>query len=129
MDFRLRKSELIRGHNSFSRILVLHQSIAIDPVKCFFKIVDGIPPFINSVGFIVKGHRCAVERNKYRRLLREAFRQSKSGFNRSCLESNSHFLLVFMVDAIIAGSSRSENQQIHEAVSKILGRLSSGIIL
>lgn len=93
-DFRLRKDEIIRGHDSYLRILKDSIAVSTDFLKAFVnrqsKEIDSIdfnesPLFTHSVkvGFIIakKKIRKSFFRNRLRRLLKESYRinRAKSG--------------------------------------------------
>lgn len=75
--FRLRKSEILRGYRAFSRVIGEGRSSARPPVRLFVR----VDPTLGSslkVGFSVsRSVRTAVQRNRFKRLLREAFRLNR----------------------------------------------------
>ncbi len=91
--FKLRKQDIIRGHNSYKRILQNSITISSQFLKAFINIQDQnyysskednstiSPHFTNNVkvGFIIAKRKIkkAVLRNRLRRLLKETFRLNR----------------------------------------------------
>lgn len=93
-DFRLSKSEILRGHKVYERILKSSKIFSTDILKAFLEIpgnkeqIDsGSPHFTPDVkvGFVVakKKIRKSYLRNRIRRLLRESYRLNKICFRNS----------------------------------------------
>lgn len=75
--FRLRKAEILHGYRSFSRVIGEGRSVARPPVRLFVR-VDPTLGSTLKVGFSVsRSVRGAVQRNRFRRLLRESFRLNR----------------------------------------------------
>lgn len=72
----LGKREIIRGYRSFSRIIATGQRITVEPIRAFF-LVNPATQGILRAGFSVSKGAGAVNRNRHKRLLREAFRTNK----------------------------------------------------
>ncbi len=75
-DNRLRKSDILRGYGSFRAVLSQQQSIRADGLRCYHAVLQKIPPGHVQVGFAVRRPTGSVERNRFKRLLREAYRCS-----------------------------------------------------
>ena len=82
MQHSLRKSEILRGYSVFSEILKNGESAQSSALQCYFKKQKrerNISPV--RIGFAVPRREVAlaVERNRLKRLMREAFRTNKDG--------------------------------------------------
>lgn len=90
-DFKLRKNEILRGYNSFQKVLQNSKTVSTQYLKAFVNkqstdtkttVFSKSPLFTENVkvGFIIakKKFKKAVIRNRIRRLLKEAYRLSKN---------------------------------------------------
>ena len=74
----LKKREILRGYQSFSRVIAEGQSLQRGAVRCFFK-TDAAGSGNLCVGFSVsRSVQNAVERNRARRWMKEAYRRNKT---------------------------------------------------
>ena len=73
-DNRLQKSDILRGYGTFRTVLSRQQSVRADGLRCYYAILQKIPPGHVQVGFAVRRPTGSVERNRCKRLLREAYR-------------------------------------------------------
>ncbi|HMS34309.1 MAG TPA: ribonuclease P protein component [Ignavibacteria bacterium] len=105
-DFSLRKDEIIRGHDSYFRILQDSKTVTSDFLKAFvnkqsseIKNIDFTksPLFTHNVkvGFIIakKKIRKSYFRNRIRRLLKEAYRLNRNIYAVKALNLNILFSL------------------------------------
>lgn len=75
--FRLNKSEILRGYRAFSRVIGEGRSAVRPPVRLFVRVNPTLGSTL-KVGFSVsRSVRTAVQRNRFKRLLREAFRLNR----------------------------------------------------
>lgn len=95
----LAKGEVLRGYRAFSRVIGEGQSLLRGTLRCFFIIEPGFDSRVR-VGFSVsRSIRHAVERNRVRRWMREAYRKHK-GLLADIPQSNIGSLsIVFMASA------------------------------
>lgn len=93
----LKKREILRGYQSFSRIIAEGQSLQKGVVRCFFKTEAEARGNLN-VGFSVsRSVQNAVERNRARRWMKEAYRRNKTILTGSAPPSWRGVNLVFMM--------------------------------
>ncbi len=90
------KSETLRGQGAFDALFAAGRRANATLVRCLFRF-EAEPAGSVRVGFSVP-RRCgtAVRRNRVRRLMREAFRLEKDGFQRALRESERSVSLVFV---------------------------------
>ena len=96
--FRLAKTEILRGYKAFSSILTRGTYVSSLYLRCYYEITDKIPPETCQVGFTVRRVRKAVTRNKWKRLLREAYRQQKHSLLDELMNSSLSIRMVLRID-------------------------------
>ena len=73
----LKKREILRGYQTFSRVISEGHSLQKGAIRCFFATAPGRHGSLR-VGFSVsRSVRNAVERNRARRWMKEAYRRNK----------------------------------------------------
>jgi ribonuclease P protein component len=93
----LKKKEILRGYQSFSRIIAEGQSLQKGAVRCFFNAEAEGRGNLN-VGFSVsRSVQNAVERNRARRWMKEAYRRNKTILTGSGPSGVQSANLVFMM--------------------------------
>jgi ribonuclease P protein component len=95
----LRKSEILRGYSVFSEILKNGESIQSSALQCYFKKQKrerSVSPI--RAGFAVprRDVHLAVERNRLKRLMREAFRTNKAQLYEAVDGKDIQLALVFI---------------------------------
>jgi len=110
----LRKSEILRGYSVFSEILKNGESIQSSALQCYFKEQKrekNNPPV--RIGFAVprRDIALAVERNRLKRLMREAFRTNKAQLVEAASRKDLQLALVL----IFRKSGRTNVRQIRYA--------------
>ena len=93
----LKKREILRGYQSFSRIIAEGQSLQKGAVRCFFN-TEAEEGGNLCVGFAVsRSVQNAVERNRARRWMKEAYRRNRIILTGSAPSSSRNANLVFMI--------------------------------
>ena len=99
MQHTLRKSEILRGYSVFSDILKNGESIHSSALQCYVKKKkkERNTPSV-CVGFAVprRDVSLAVDRNRVKRLLREAFRANKELLNEAAVNADVELALIFI---------------------------------
>jgi ribonuclease P protein component len=93
----LRKSEILRGYSAFSDILKNGKRAQGALLQCHFTTHRETTPSV-QVGFAVprKSIALAVDRNRLKRLMREAFRKNKAPLYEAASKKNLQFELIIM---------------------------------
>ncbi|MCX6132467.1 MAG: ribonuclease P protein component [Ignavibacteriales bacterium] len=120
----LKKQEILRGYHTFSRVITEGKSLQQGVVRCFF---SPAPRPHNSVriGFSVsRSVRNAVERNRARRWMKEAYRKNKNLLIDSLVPAQKSTDIVFML-RVRGRLSRMENARaaIDQAIVALLKEL------
>jgi len=106
--YKLRKSEILRGYNKFSEVFSHGNSFDARTIKVFVLVQKDKAPAL-LVGFAVsRSVRRAVDRNRAKRLLREAYRHYKHLLLDVVKENKLSLSLVF-----IAKSSNIKQLSLH----------------
>ena len=99
MQHTLRKSEILRGYSAFSDILKNGESIHSSALQCYVKKKkrEKNTPSV-CAGFTVprRDVPLAVERNKLKRFMREAFRTNKELLHEAASKADLQLALVFI---------------------------------
>jgi ribonuclease P protein component len=92
----LKKAETLRGHGSFDRVFSRGRRLAGTLVQCVFLLEVSDHPSLRA-GYAVP-HKAyhAVRRNRFRRLMREAYRLESSSLRSAVLVSKVSADLVFL---------------------------------
>jgi len=128
----LRKSEILRGYSVFSEILKNGESIQSSALQCYFKKQKKERNSLAvRVGFAVprRNVALAVDRNRLKRLMREAFRMNKEELREAVGQKDLQLALVF----IFRNAGRGNIRRIHygtiendikDVMSKIISAIS-----
>lgn len=94
---RLGKLEVLRGYGAFYAILTNGTYVQHSGIRCFYMTTPQIPPLSNKVGFAIQGVRKAIDRNKLKRWMREAYRINKQTLAACCQTHNVAVQCVLMI--------------------------------
>jgi ribonuclease P protein component len=100
--FTFSKEERLTGKTSIDQLFNEGKSISLFPFRVFYRIVDTPPAARLLITIPKKKVKHAVDRNRLRRLVREAYRLNRTEFI-TALETQSvhlHFALIFTGDKI-----------------------------
>ncbi len=125
-DNRLRKSDILRGYGSFRTVLSRQQSVRADGLRCYYAVLQKIPPGHVQVGFAVRRPTGSVERNRFKRLMREAYRTRWHALHARALALTDGYGCVIMLPA---DRFRGEDDHVRvaAAMDKVLERLCSAL--
>ena len=103
-NFTFSKQERLTGKTSIDQLFNEGKSFNLFPFKVFYSIVDlpATPVARLLIAIPKKKVKHAVDRNRVRRLVREAYRLNKTEFI-ACLEAKSvhfHFALIYTDESI-----------------------------
>jgi ribonuclease P protein component len=95
----LRKSEILRGYSVFSDVLKNGESIHGSALHCYVrkkKRGAGAPAVLTGFTVPRRDVPLAVDRNKLKRLMREAFRTNKMGLCEAVQKTDLQLSIVFL---------------------------------
>jgi len=144
-DFRLRKREILRGFNSYLKVLKSSDLISTNFLKAFVNhdnkektMLDltsesnafgESPLFTNNVkvGFVVakKKIRKAILRNRIRRLLKESYRLNKDLFGTIDLQVNIIFSITDMGYKIFEEDSKTKFEVINREMKLLAPKINN----
>jgi len=124
-DFRytFSKNERLKSKQIISLLFTEGKQIKAYPLRVFYKeITEQDPNSTSKVAFTVskKKFKRTVDRNRIKRLMREAFRLEKHQIYHPLRDFNRKYLALVV---IYVGQNMPSYQTIHEATKKILDRL------
>jgi RNase P protein component len=117
--------EILCGFGAFTRVITRGKRYEKKPIKAFVSLSKSANPAIRIGYTVTKGIRKAVQRNRIKRLMREAFRANKGNFLLR-LDSRSLSEIVFMY----VGTAESRPDMVRfSSINEALADLSSTIEL
>jgi len=116
--FTLKKEERVRGVKQIEHLFTHGKSFVAYPLRVVFVEQPGITPSQVSIFVSVpkKKLKSAVDRNRIKRLIREAYRLNKYTFDRSCLRENQTLAIAF----VYLKNEMSDYETIAKSVRKAL---------
>ena len=128
MKRTLRKTEILRGYRAFTAVISQGQMFAARPVRLYSLPDPAGAPGI-TVGFAVaRGIRGAVQRNRIKRILREAYRLQKEPLLRASAAVTGSVQCVLM---FIGPAPRHPGfvrlQDVQEPVAQVILRLAESV--
>jgi ribonuclease P protein component len=94
----LRRTQILRGFQAFSRVISGGHSVRRTPLRAFLLVEPGRPAV--HAGFTAgRNLRGAVQRNRARRWMKEAYRLNRTILDQAMLASGCSVNIVFMLSA------------------------------
>jgi ribonuclease P protein component len=115
------KTEKLKSRKQIDDLFARGKSFAISPIRVSFQFLpaEEKPVFQAGVTASKRNFKKAVDRNRIKRLLREAYRLQKAGLKETAVKNRMSCYLFFLyTDKTIASFSL-----IHERMGKCLNRL------
>lgn len=127
LRFTLSKSEILRGYRSFTRVITSGNTISAPPLRCHYTRTGSTPGQILAGFSVSRNFKRAIERNKAKRLMREAYRLSKQQLMGWSAEKNESLEIVFMyvgdrTSPPTVGTLKTVNGAMHRLLSSITGK-------
>ncbi|MGB9773580.1 MAG: ribonuclease P protein component [Bacteroidota bacterium] len=129
-DEKLRKEEILRGRVAFRRVFQARESIRGELVRLHFRLSPTSAASQIRVGFAVaSSFRLAVQRNRARRLMREAYRLMKGEVIAAfrALNMDGEVIFVYHGGGDNADPRRVKRQMIDEDMRQLFQTLIHGV--
>jgi ribonuclease P protein component len=119
------KSERLCSKKIIGDLFLSGESFLCYPVKIVYKAIDPAQPHSSMATFSVskRNFKRAVDRNKLKRQMREAYRLNKESLYQSLSEKNSNIAVMF----IFIGKQMEDYQVIEKGMKLALKRISSRV--
>lgn len=130
-QFGFCRSERLKSRKMIDDLFRTGKSFAMPPLRVSYKIVptDSIPPVQAGVTVSKRHFKRAVDRNRIKRLMREAYRLEKNALHQPLANSGKRLLVFFIyTDNVIQSfeSVRTVMQQSLQRLEKILNQQNAG---
>jgi len=125
----LHKSEILRGYSVFSDILKSGEFVQGPGLRCYFKKKqreNGAPTVRAGFAVAKKDVPLAVDRNRLKRLMREAFRLNKAGINAAAQHKDLEIDLVLILKVLRGADVRKMKfTAVEGALTEVLAKIIS----
>jgi ribonuclease P protein component len=127
-QFTLGKSERLKSRKQIEKLFSDGKSFAVFPYKVFYNTTNDQQPTASALqfgtGVSARNFKKAVDRNKIKRLTREAYRLQKKALYQLLIEKK----LLLNVFFVYTGKELPEYKLVFEKVKIALQKLSKGIV-
>ncbi|PVD49522.1 ribonuclease P protein component [Terrimonas sp.] len=119
--FTLKKTERLKSRKSIERLFNAGDNFFIHPFKVYYTVEPGNDALLLQMGVAVstRNFKKAVDRNRIKRITREAYRLQKNTLQQLLINKQKHLNVFF----VFVGKESPSFVQIHEKLSLILERL------
>ncbi|MBI3788980.1 MAG: ribonuclease P protein component [Ignavibacteriales bacterium] len=118
----MRKNEILRGYRSFSAVLSQGTSLQVGRLRCFFLSREDAAGKLRAGFSVTRGVLNAAQRNRAKRLLREAYRQNKQLLQTSSV-SGKDIQIIFLQTARQTGKNTMRFSEVEQAMKTLLSEL------
>ena len=118
-QFTLGKEERLKSRKQIDQLFTMGKKFTLGPFRITYLIQQEIPGILFGTGTSVRLFKRAVDRNRIKRLVREAYRLQKNSLHKKAIE-NKKLILVFM---IYTGEDLPEFVNVYSTIGKILEKL------
>jgi ribonuclease P protein component len=119
-QFTLGKEERLKSRKQTELVFSEGKKFTLAPFRVYYlSIKDQINVLQFGVGVSTKNFKKAVDRNRVKRLAREAYRLQKKILEKKLIEANSYLTVFF----IYTGKELPEYKDINDKIGKVLNKL------
>lgn len=119
-QFTLGKEERLKSRKQTELVFSEGKKFTLAPFRVYYlSIKDQLNVLQFGVGVSTKNFKKAVDRNRIKRLAREAYRLQKKILEKKLIEANSYLTVFF----IYTGKELPEYKDINDKIGKVLNKL------
>lgn len=119
-QFTLGKEERLKSRKQTELVFSEGKKFTLAPFRVYYLSIKGqINVLQFGVGVSTKNFKKAVDRNRIKRLAREAYRLQKKILEKKLIEANSYLTVFF----IYTGKELPEYKDINDKIGKVLNKL------
>lgn len=119
-QFTLGKEERLKSQKQTELVFSEGKKFTLAPFRVYYlSIKDQLNVLQFGVGVSTKNFKKAVDRNRIKRLAREAYRLQKKILEKKLIEANSYLTVFF----IYTGKELPEYKDINDKIGKVLNKL------